>query len=179
MPEQREHPIQIRQVTAEELPACLAVIHAGFATVAAAFHLTPENCPTNGAFLPLVRLQRDDERGDLLFGAWQGERLIGFLQLSDLGGGVWELQKLTVLPDCRHGGVGRTLVAFARDTAAGLGAATLRIGIIEENRRLRHWYEALGFVHRGVRAVPHLPFLVGTMELACAATPPAEGGAAD
>ena len=41
----------------------------------------------------------------------------------------------------------------------------LRIGIIEENVRLRAWYEGLGFVHTGTRVFAHLPFTVGFMEL--------------
>ena len=41
----------------------------------------------------------------------------------------------------------------------------LRIGIIEENVRLRAWYEGLGFAHTGTRVFAHLPFTVGFIEL--------------
>ena len=43
----------IRAVIKEELPVCLEVIHRSFQTVADEFGLTKENCPTNGAFMPV------------------------------------------------------------------------------------------------------------------------------
>ena len=167
-------PLRIAPLAQNDLTDCLEVLHAGFATVASEFGLTVENCPTNAAFLPLARLQREWERGVRFYGAWADDRLAGCLQLADQGNGVWELQKLAVLPACRHHGVGKALVGFAREEASHLGATTLTIGIIEENTRLRHWYERLGFVHRGTQTHPHLPFTVGKMELPCQPAPTAD-----
>ncbi len=167
-------PLRVAPLTQDDLPACLKVLHAGFARVAAEFGLTAENCPTNAAFVTLERLQREWEQGVRFYGAWVDGQLVGCLQLADQGNGVWELQKLAVLPACRHHGVGRALVEFARGEASRLGATALTIGIIEENARLRRWYEELGFIHCGTRTYPHLPFTVGRMEVDCRSVPAAD-----
>ena len=49
----------IEIISENKLEACLDVIHAAFHTVAEEFGLTRENCPTNGAFMPLERLKND------------------------------------------------------------------------------------------------------------------------
>ena len=41
----------ITQLAPDDIPAAAEVIRQAFATVAEAFELTEENCPTNGAFL--------------------------------------------------------------------------------------------------------------------------------
>lgn len=41
------------QIDESKLKDCLSVIHNSFITVANEFDLTPENCATNGAFIPL------------------------------------------------------------------------------------------------------------------------------
>ena len=57
----------IREVGKSELRECLDVIHQSFATVADEFGLTAESCPTNGAFMPLERLESNVAEGSLRF----------------------------------------------------------------------------------------------------------------
>lgn len=155
----------IKRIVEEELEGCLPVIRESFATVAEAFGLTPENAPTNGAFLPMERLKWEFDRGDRMYGYVLDGKLVGFVQLAEKAEGVLELEKLAVLPAHRHRGCGSALVAFAREEAQMLGAQKLVIGIIEENTRLKTWYGEKGFVHTGTRVFPHLPFTVGFMEM--------------
>ena len=157
----------IRRVTESELPLCLRVIHEAFGTVAEEFGLTPDNCPTNGAFMPLTRLLEDYQKGDAMFVCLEGGAIAGFMQLSRRGQAVYELEKLAVLPEYRHRGYGKALLGFAKQEAAANGAARIHIGIIEENERLKRWYLANGFVHMGTRVFSHLPFTVGFLETAC------------
>lgn len=157
----------IRRVTESELPLCLRVIREAFGTVAEAFGLTPDNCPTNGAFLPLAKLREDYQKGDAMFICCEGDTIVGFMQLSRSEESAYELEKLAVLPEYRHRGYGKALLGFAKQEAAANGAARIHIGIIEENERLKRWYLANGFVHMGTRVFPHLPFTVGFLETAC------------
>ena len=157
----------IRRVTESELPLCLRVIHEAFGTVAEEFGLTPDNCPTNGAFMPLTRLLEDYQKGDAMFVCREGGAIAGFMQLSRRGQAVYELEKLAVLPEYRHRGYGKALLGFAKQEAAANGAARIHIGIIEENERLKRWYLANGFGHMGPRVFSHLPFTVGFLETAC------------
>jgi Acetyltransferases len=154
----------IKQIDENNLSDCLEVIHKSFKTVADDFGLTPENCATNGAFMPLSRLQTDFFKGDLMFASYEDEIIIGFMQLSKTDSTSYELEKLAVLPRNRHNGHGRELISFAKSTLVELGATKITIGIIEENIRLKNWYEINGFVHTGTKVFPHLPFTVGFME---------------
>lgn len=155
----------IRRIDGTQLSQCLEVIHRGFMTVAEEFGLTPENCPTNGAFMPYSRLENDYNQGDLMFGCFEEGELVGFMQLSQKDAGRFELEKLSVLPEFRHRGYGEALAETAKSEAARRGGERLTIGIIEKNTRLKLWYEKLGFVSTGTREFAHLPFTVGFMEL--------------
>ncbi len=156
----------IEQVCQAQLAACLDVIRTSFQTVADEFGLTPENCPTNGAFMPLGRLQSDFNRGGLMFALKEDGQIVGFMQLWRKDADTFELEKLAVLPPYRHNGHGKALISFAKARAIELGADKITIGIIEENTRLKKWYKAHGFVGTGTRDFPHLPFTVGFMECA-------------
>lgn len=157
--------MEIRQLKREELGEAARVVREAFATVAAEFGLTEENCPTNGAFLPEGRLEAQFDAGVRMAGAFDGDVMIGFAVLDLSDAEKPELEKLSVLPQSRHQGAGKLLVGWASEQARAAGAAALRIGIIEENVRLRAWYEGLGFAHTGTRVFAHLPFTVGFMEL--------------
>ena len=52
----------ITQLAPDDIPAAAEVIRQAFATVAEAFDLTEENCPTNGAFLRDAALAEEQER---------------------------------------------------------------------------------------------------------------------
>lgn len=157
--------VSIRRIGREELPACVRVIREGFGTVAAEFGLTQENCPSNGAFLTLERLEQAYEQGNLMFGLFAGAELAGFAQLAKAGRKVYELEKLAVLPRYRHEGFGAALLGYARGQAKALGAKKLTIGIIEENTVLKQWYLNHGFIKTGTKRFESLPFTVGLMEL--------------
>ena len=153
----------IRPLKMSEMDQALEVIHAGFATAAQEFGLTRENCPTNGAFMPIERLRKDWESGVWAAGSFEGERMTGYVQVRKVEDDLAELEKLCVLPEFRHGGTGAELVKCAENAAKEMGAQRVLIGIIEKNTRLKKWYASLGFVHAGTRDFPFLPFTVGYM----------------
>ncbi len=155
----------IQQVEEKQLFDCLDVIHNSFLTVAEEFGLTKDNCPTNGAFMPLLRLQNNFRKGDLMYAVIIDTNIVGFVQLTEKENGVWELEKLAVLPDYRHNGYGKQLIDFARNKVKQIGGCKITIGIIEENNRLKKWYLSNGFIHTGTRLFHHLPFTVGFMEM--------------
>ena len=155
----------IRSTQIEELDDCAELIRQSYSTVADQFGLTRENCPSNGAFLETHRLISDWEEGARMYGLYHEDALCGFMELKAKGGGLFTLEKLCVLPACRHLGYGGKLLAFARQEASAMGANKISIGNMEDHVVLKRWYESHGFVSTGTRQFPHLPFLVGFMEL--------------
>lgn len=154
----------IRRIRYEELDACADIIRRSFGTVADEFGLTVDNCPTNGAFLKTERLVSEMDQGTNQYGLYCSGTLIGFIELKEKDGGAYTIEKLAVLPERRHNGGGGHLLAFACGEARKMGGNKIKIGIIEENTRLKDWYLKHGFVHTGTTRFEHIPFTVGFME---------------
>lgn len=156
----------LRQPAEEDLPRCGALIRESFGGVAREFGLTPENCPTNTAFMPDEQLAEKFAQKLPMFLAEADGVPAGFFMLEEdrFAENAQKLEKLAVLPRFRHHGLGRALLDAAAAQARALGAERLTIGIIEENTRLKNWYLANGFVHTGTKRFDHLPFTAGFME---------------
>lgn len=158
----------IRAITSKDIPACVRVVRESFLTVARDFDITPENAPRFTAFAVTgerLHWQLTQERRPM-FGWFEGEALVGYYSLAPQGEGAWELNNLCVLPGCRHQKIGERLLCHAMDTARSLGCARLTLGLVEENTRLRAWYEGFGFVHSGVEKFDFFPFTCGYKERA-------------
>lgn len=146
------------------LPICLQIIHKSFATVVEDFNLTKENCPGHTAFMAPDKLQNSFESGNCMFLYYSGSVPVGFFSLKQIDGETWELDHLAVLPEHRHRGIGKELLDYAEETVHKQNGKLLKIGIMEENGRLKQWYLQNRFVHTGTKRFEHLPFTVGFME---------------
>lgn len=88
----------ITQLAPDDIPAAAEVIRQAFATVAEAFDLTEENCPTNGAFLRDAALAEEQERGTVLYGLSDEDGLSGCMALKRKDEATFSLEKLAVAP---------------------------------------------------------------------------------
>lgn len=155
----------IREIYGDELERCVEVIRRGFQTVADDFGLTREKVPTNGAFITTERLLADKAKGNLMYVLLEGDVIAGFMQLENAGNGTFYLEKISVVPECRHKRYGTELLDFAKEKVRELGAEKVGIAIIEENEVLKSWYIKNGFTHTGTKKIEHLPFTVGFLEI--------------
>ena len=156
--------VAIKRVEYSELDKCAKLIRDSFSTVAEEFGLTCRNCPTNGAFIKTSRLVTDWNKGNLMFGLYHNTVLVGFMELELTASDIYELEKLAVHPDFRHLGYGTALLSYARQIAMENHMSKISLGIIEENTRLKCWYQNHGFMHIRTVNFKHLPFIVGFME---------------
>ena len=108
----------ITQLAPDDIPAAAEVIRQAFATVAEAFDLTEENCPTNGAFLRDAALAEEQERGTVLYGLSDEDGLSGCMALKRKDEATFSLEKLAVAPWSRNRGYGGALVAHAVEVGA-------------------------------------------------------------
>lgn len=158
--------VTIKELTESDLPAGADIIRRAFATVAAEFGLTKENCPTNGAFIDADRLLDEYRRGIKMFGLFGEDRQLGFVALERKDEDTFFLEKLAVLPEFRHNRYGGMLMDCAKEYVAQAGGKNISIGIILENQRLLQWYKTLEFVETGTKKFDHLPFTVCFLRLA-------------
>jgi putative N-acetyltransferase (TIGR04045 family) len=78
--------------------------------------------------------------------AWAGDAVGGAVRLYPLEPGIWQGDRLAVLPPFRAWNLGGPLVRFAVDTAATLGGAEMVAHVQEANVR---FFERLGWRRRG------------------------------
>ena len=157
----------IRAVTHNDIPACTCLIRESFMTVAEEYGITKENAPRFTAFaISEAKLlqQLDDEHRRMFVYENNGGELIGFYSLLLGSGHICDLNNLAVLPAFRHKGIGQALLNHAFDTARNAGCETVRISIVEENKKLRLWYERYGLIHTGTCKFDFFPFTCGYME---------------
>lgn len=91
-------------------------------------------------------------------------KIVGYYSLLLQEGNQCELNNLCVLPKNRHNDIGAALLNDAYIRANNKGCIKINIGIVEENRVLRKWYEDNGFIHIGTKKFDFFPFTCGHME---------------
>lgn len=159
-------PDVIRRMSLEEIPECVNVIRGAFKTVADELGFTEENAPRFTAFATdenRLGYQFCVEKKPMIVYLHQGS-IVGYYSLALLENGNVELNNLSVLPEFRHLGIGEKLVNDALEKVKAFGKDKIEIGIVEENVKLRKWYEKLGFIHTGTKKFDFFPFTCGYME---------------
>ena len=155
----------IREVNREDITACVNIIRQSFKTVADEFGFTEENAPRFTAFATdgerLFR-QLDGEHRPMYVYVEEGV-LCGYYSLLIQENNECELNNLAVLPDYRHKGIGKQLLEHSYSVARDIGCRLMNIGIVEENIKLRKWYEDNGAIHLGTHKFDFFPFTCGYM----------------
>lgn len=130
------------------------------------FGFTEENAPGFTAFATtdekLFR-QMDSERRPMYVFVENGV-LCGYYSLLIQENDECELNNIAVLPEYRHKGIGKKLLEHSCLIARDNGCRMMNIGIVEENKRLRKWYEENGAIHVGTRKYDFFPFTCGYMK---------------
>ena len=158
----------IKEIDKSEIAECVNVIRKSFLTVADELGFTIENAPRFTAFATTEeRLFYQLEYEHRLMMAYYDDgdgRILGYYSLMFLENSECELSNLCVLPEFRHKKIGEALLEDAVIRAKNSGYKKMKIGIVEENKKLRKWYEAHGFIHTHAEKFDFFPFTCGYME---------------
>jgi ribosomal protein S18 acetylase RimI-like enzyme len=152
--------------TETALAPLVELLQAAFGIVAAEYGITHENAPSNPAFTTLESLKEYKKRPCQFFGYYRKACLVGCVAIepSKRKAEVFYLERLAVMPEERHRGIGKRLVSHALEQIKARGGSRVSIGIINKNTILKGWYLNLGFVEREIKCFPQLPFEVCIME---------------
>jgi len=111
-----------------------------------------------------MQLQDEINNGLNMYIASEGNNNVGCVGTKcSKDENIWYIEKLAVIPTKRHTGIGSELLIFAINEIASKHAQKISIGIINENKQLKSWYEHHGFYEYEVKHVNHLPFTVCLM----------------
>ena len=155
--------LTISELRAEkELLQCVALMRDAFGTVAKEFCLTEVSAPTNAAFTTIDNLQSHLQHGMTLYGMFFGSKLVGCVAVkkSKADALVFYMERLAVAPEERHRGYGDKLLGFAMEKIQEKGGMTASIGLMDNNSKLKEWYQSKGFVQHDCRRIAGLPFKV-------------------
>lgn len=157
----------IKEIDKSEIAECVNVIRKSFQTVADEFGFTPENAPRFTAFATTeewLGYQLEYEHRWMAAYFDDDGKILGYYSLQYLENSECELNNLCVLPEARHKKIGEALMEDVVARAKSNNCTKLKIGIVEENKVLRRWYEAHGFVHTHTEKYDFFPFTCGYME---------------
>lgn len=158
--------IMIKKVEQSDIVECVNVIRESFLTVANEFGFTLENAPRFTAFATTEKRLHWHLVGENrpMYAFWDNGNIVGYYSLLIQDNNQCELNNLCVVPTHRHKGIGNELLKHAFKIAKELNCNKINIGIVEENKVLRKWYESFDFVHIGTQKFDFFPFTCGYME---------------
>lgn len=156
----------IREVGEKYIAECVKVIRESFITVANEFGFTAENASRFTAFATTEDRLRWHLLGEHrpMYALYDQGVIVGYYSLLLQDNKECELNNLCVAPLYRHKGLGEELLKHSFEVAKQLGCVKMNIGIVEENKVLKKWYESFGFVHIGTQKFDFFPFTCGYME---------------
>jgi len=157
----------IRKVNIQDDFVVLAkLLNNAFCTVAKDFGLTKENARNNSAFITGEELKALLIENREFYVYEDDGCASGFVAIEKSLNepGTFYIEKLAVIPECRHLGIGLNLMNLASDRAKELGGKRISIGLIDSNIILKEWYGKHGFVVFEIKKYDHLPFDVCFMD---------------
>jgi N-acetylglutamate synthase-like GNAT family acetyltransferase len=157
-------PKQIKDLTGARLEKSVAIIRSAFGKVAPELGITAGNAPLFPAFITLERLEEMRARGAVFYGYFIGGQQVGVVALEKRGRRGYFMERLAVLPEYWHSGIGRELVDYVIERARERRVKHLHLGMVNEHKVLKEWYESMGFSVTSVRKFAPLPFSVCFME---------------
>lgn len=156
----------IKEIHEKDIGECVNVIKESFLTVADELGFTAENAPRFTAFATtedrLIHQFENEHRP--MYAYYDDNKIIGYYSLALQDNNECEINNLCVLPQYRHKHIGAMLLENAYIKAKKMGCKKMSIGIVEENKVLRKWYENNGFIHIGTKKFDFFPFTCGYME---------------
>ena len=146
----------------QDLSAIVRVLNLSHGTIAEDFNFTKEDNPTNNAFIDEKTLREQLNNGIELYGLKMNNRLVGCIAIekSKREPGTYYIEKVSVLPEFRHQGIGVRLMDFATAKIKDAGGQIISIALIDSNTKLKEWYLSQGFIETGFKDFEHLPFRV-------------------
>ena len=131
--------------------------------IADKFWLTIENNPKHPSFYTKKWVLSDIDRGEEYFLCQRKNANLGCVAFEQPDSKISYLNRLSVLPEYRHDGVGEQLVKHVLEYSKSKEIQKVSIGIIADHTILKKWYLKLGFIEGRTKSFDHLPFDVTFM----------------
>ena len=128
--------------------------------IAQQFNLNIKNASKHPSFCTTSWVLSEFKRGEEYCLYKDGKIPAGCVAFEQPDDDTAYLNRLSVLPEFRHNGIGATLVRYVLDYSRTKDVKIVSIGIIADHELLKHWYLGLGFIEVSIQKFDHLPFAV-------------------
>ena len=156
----------IKEASIQDAQKIAEIVCCSNKDVAQQFNLTFENSPKHPSFCTKEWVISDFERGAEYFICYIDNQPVGCVAFEQPDPDTIYLNRLSVLPNHRHQGIGAALVNYIIEYSKSKKASYISIGIIAEHTVLKNWYSMLGFTEGDIQKFEHLPFDVLYMQYA-------------
>ena len=156
---------RIESLKDNELEACLDTIHKAVDINCRRFGFTKENYPSCAAYMSYDELKKAKESGTHIYAAWADGKIAGCVQIKRDENKIYHFRRFAVLPEYQNKGIGRALIAFAKNKATIYGGKKLKLLMVYENEELRTLYSSCGFKLTETKRDNEHPFLCGIYEM--------------
>ena len=155
--------MRIREASKQDLATIVRLVRESHRDVAVSFGLTSDNCPKHPSFCMQEWVEADFARGERYFILEDESQPVGCVAFERPSSDLAYLNRLSVLPEYRHRGIGSRLVEYIVELARASQVQSISIGVIGEHEELQRWYRKRGFADGDTKRFPHLPFSVKYM----------------
>lgn len=165
VPSRKKVKIMIKRINEEDIENCVYVIRNSFQTVADEFNITKENAPRYVCYsVDSNKIKSQFNDGKDMFAYFIDDKPVGYYSLS-FNDNECEINNLCVLPEYRRKNIGKQLLNHAIEFTKEKGKKRVNVSIVEENTKLKEWYQSMGFVHLYTEKFDFFPFTCGYMKL--------------
>ena len=118
--------------------------HKAFITVAKKFGYTIENAPYFSAFIKREKIDKQMIDGCKFYVYKIEENIIGSIGYI-LENDNYVIERLAVIPEYRHNGIGKKLMEFIENEVKCKNAKKIQLAMVDNNLILKEWYKKLGY----------------------------------
>lgn len=155
--------MNIRETDTNDAEQIATIISEAHKDIAVQFCINFKNNPRHPSFYTRNWVVSDFNRGEEYFLGIENNVYIGCIAFEQPNPDTAYLNRLSVLPEYRHNGIGAKLVNHILEFSKSKRIQFVSIGIIAAHEVLKKWYSTMGFIEGETQKFDHLPFDVTYM----------------
>jgi len=97
-------------------------------------------------------------KGLKMYGYKTDDNIVGCAGYSYYKEDIYFIERLAILPEYRHLGVGKKLMKYVENKIKDIGGKIVEIHVVDKNIVLREWYKKLNYMEIRIDEIKTLPF---------------------
>jgi ribosomal protein S18 acetylase RimI-like enzyme len=134
------------------------ILNKSFLTVASQFNFTKDNAPRFPAFINSTVIEKQLMAGLKIYGYSINDQIVACIGYSYCKERVYSIERLAVLPEYRHLGIGKKLMEYTESKIKAEDGSVAEIHVVDLNDTLVEWYKKLAYKQIRIDVLTNMPF---------------------